>query len=98
VSHTGGEEPRWRPDGKAIYYIGPRQMLTEAMVSTVGTFSAGTAREMFPIRGRAAISSTDLFTYDVAPDGKRFLVNQYVRPERAAPLNIILHAGSPAAK
>ena len=98
VSHSGGEEPRWRPDGKAIYYIGPRQMLTEAMVSTAGTFSSGTAREMFPIRGRAAISSTDLFTYDVAPDGKRFLVNQYVRPERAAPLNIILHAGSPAAK
>jgi Tol biopolymer transport system component len=98
VSHTGGAEPRWRPDGKAIYYIGPRQTLTEAMVSTAGTFSTGTAREMFPIRGRAAISSTDLFTYDVAPDGKRFLVNQYVRPERAAPLNIILHAGSPPAR
>jgi WD40 repeat protein len=95
VSHTGGEEPRWRPDGKAIYYIDPRQMLTEAAVNTTGTFSTGTPREMFAIRGRAAISSTDLFTYDVAPDGKRFLVNQYVRPERAAPLNIILHAGSP---
>jgi Tol biopolymer transport system component len=98
VSREGGEEPRWRPDGKAIYYIGPRQMLTETMVSTAGTFSTGTPRQMFPIHGRAAISSTDLFTYDVAPDGKRFLVNQYVRPERAAPLNIILHAGSPAAR
>jgi hypothetical protein len=55
-------------------------------------------RELFPIRARAPISSTDLFTYDVAPDGKRFLVNQYVRPEQAPPLNIVLHADTPPAK
>ena len=26
VSHGGGSEPRWRGDGKAIFYIGPRQI------------------------------------------------------------------------
>ena len=97
VSRGGGTEPRWRGDGKAIFYIGPRQMLTEIEVSTEDTFSTAAPRELFQIHARAPISSTDAFTYDVAPDGKRFLVNQYVRPEQAPPINIVLHAaGSPA--
>jgi hypothetical protein len=92
VSQGGGSEPRWRGDGKAIYYIGPKQMLTEVAVTAEGTFSTGTPRPLFQIHPRAPISSTDLFTYDVTADGKRFLVNQYVKPEEPLPLNIILHA------
>src|SRR5262249_45368231 len=80
----------------AIFYIGPRQMLTETPVSAEGTFATGTPRNLFPIRGRAPISSSDLFTYDVALDGKRFLVNQYVRPEQPAPLNVVLHESGSA--
>jgi Tol biopolymer transport system component len=91
VSRGGGAEPRWRGDGKAIFYIGPRQMMTESAVNTDGAFSAGSPHELFAIRGRAAISSTDLFTYDVTRDGTRFLVNQYIKPERAAPLHILLN-------
>jgi len=98
VSRGGGAEPRWRGDGKAIFYIGPKQMLTETAVSTEASFSAAPPRDLFPIHPRAQISSTDLFTYDVTPDGKRFLINQYVKPEQAPPLNIVLHAGSPPAK
>ena len=96
VSRGGGSEPRWRGDGKAIFYIGPRQILTVAAVSTEGTFSTAPPRELFPIHPRAPISSTDFFTYDVTPDGKRFLINQYVKPEHVPPLTILLHAtGSP---
>jgi len=98
VSRGGGTEPRWRGDGKAIFYIGPKQMLTEADVSTEGTFSTSPPRDLFPIHPRAQISSTDLFTYDVTADGKRFLVNQYVKPERVPPLNIVLHAAAPSAR
>src|SRR5579863_4846998 len=46
------------------------------------------------LEGRASISSTDVFTYDVAKDGKSFLVNRYVRPDRVAPLTILLHAAA----
>ncbi len=42
------------------------------------------------------ISSSDLVTYDVAKDGKRFLINRYVKPEHVQPLSIVLHAaGNP---
>jgi Tol biopolymer transport system component len=96
VSRGGGTEPRWRGDGKEIFYIGAKGTLTAVLVSTEGTFSTGTATSLFQIRGRVPISSSDLFTYDVAKDGKRFLVNRYVKPEHIKPLTILLHAaGNP---
>jgi hypothetical protein len=48
---------------------------------------------MFQFHGRAAISSTDVFSYDVAKDGKRFLVNRYLKPEHIEPLTIVLNPG-----
>ena len=94
VSRGGGTEPRWREDGKEIYYLGPTGMLTAVPVSTVGSFATGTPTPLFPFHGRAVISSTDVFSYDVSKDGKRFLVNRYVKPERIEPLTIVLHAGA----
>jgi eukaryotic-like serine/threonine-protein kinase len=92
VSRGGGTEPRWRADGKEIFYLAPGGMLTSAAVSTLGTFASGTPVSLFQFRGRAPISSTDFFSYDVTADGKRFLVNRYLKPERVEPLTIILHA------
>jgi hypothetical protein len=92
VSRGGGTEPRWRGDGKEIFYAGPSGMLTAVPVNSEGTFATGTPAPLFQIRGRAPISSTDVFTYDVAKDGKRFLVNRYVKPEHVAPLTILLNA------
>jgi len=90
VSRGGGTEPRWRGDGKEIFYIGPGGVLTAVPVSSERGFSTGTPSTLFQIRGRAPISSTDVFTYDVAKDGKRFLVNRYVKPDHVAPLTILL--------
>ena len=92
VSRGGGTEPRWRGDGKEIFYIGPKGILTAVEVSTEGTFSTGAASPLFQVRGRAPISSSDLFTYDVARDGKRFLVNRYVKPDYVQPLTVLLNA------
>ena len=94
VSRGGGTEPRWRGDGKEIFYIGPTGMLMAVPVSGEGGFATGTPVPLFQIYGRAAISSTDVFTYDVAKDGKRFLVNRYVKPEHVMPLTLVLHAAA----
>jgi len=40
----------------------------------------------------AANSRLELITYDVAADGKRFLVNRYVKPAFITPLTIVLNA------
>jgi hypothetical protein len=92
ISRGGGTEPRWRGDGREIFYLGPTGVLTAVPVGTEGTFSTGAPTPLFQFHGRAPISSTDVFSYDVTKDGKRFLVNRYVKPERIPPLTIVLHA------
>jgi eukaryotic-like serine/threonine-protein kinase len=94
VSRGGGTEPRWRGDGKEVFYIGATGMLTAVPVNSASAFVTGTPVALFQIRGRAPISSSDVFTYDVAKDGQRFLVNRYVEPEHVAPLTILLQTTS----
>ena len=94
VSRGGGREPRWRGDGKELFYIAPSGMLMAVTVDARSVFATGTPLPLFQIHGRAPISSTDLFTYDVTKDGKRFLVNRYVKPEHVPPLTILLNAAN----
>jgi eukaryotic-like serine/threonine-protein kinase len=98
VSRGGGTEPRWRADGKEIFYIATTGMLMAVPVNGESIFATGTPVPLFQIHGRAPISSTDVFTYDVAKDGKRFLVNRYEKPEHVPPLTILLNApvGNPS--
>lgn len=92
ISRGGGTEPRWRGDGKELYYLSPTGMLMAVPIEASGTFSSGAPAPLFQVRGRAPISSTDVFTYDVSKDGQRFLVNEYVKPDRVPPLTIVQHA------
>ncbi|HEY6448522.1 MAG TPA: protein kinase [Acidobacteriaceae bacterium] len=92
VSRGGGSEPRWRGDGKEMFYLSPSGMLMAVTVSLGDTFASGTPAALFQVRGRAPISSTDLFTYDVTRDGQRFIVNEYLKPQRIAPLVIVQNA------
>lgn len=98
ISRGGGREPRWRGDGKEIFYVGPRDVLTAVLVSNDSGFSSGNPTPLFQSHGRAQISSTDLFTYDVTKDGQRFLMNRYFKPEHIAPLQVILNATAAPAK
>jgi eukaryotic-like serine/threonine-protein kinase len=92
VSRGGGTEPRWRGDDREIFYIAPSGMLMAVEVNSASIFATGTPTPLFQIHGRAPISSTDVFSYDIQKDGKRFLVNRYVKPEHVAPLTILLNA------
>ena len=92
VSRGGGTEPRWRGDGKELFYVAPGGTLTAVPVNGEGTFTSGTPEPLFQLHARSPISSTDLFTYDVSKDGSRFIVNRFVRPEHPAALTIVLNA------
>jgi hypothetical protein len=93
VSRGGGTEPRWRADGKEIFYIDPKGKLTAVAVTAASdSFSTANPVPLFQIHGRASISSTDIFSYDVAKDGEHFLVNRYVQPDHIEPLTVVFHA------
>jgi hypothetical protein len=92
VSIGGGTEPRWRGDGKEMFYLDAQGTLTALSISAGSTFSRGTPQPLFRVHPRPRISNTDLFSYDVSKDGSRFIVNRYVEPSSVAPLNILLNA------
>jgi len=70
VSRNGGQTPRWRADGKELFFAQPGGTLMAAPVSTSGSgFEVGTPATLF--RAETIESSGGL--YDAAPDGSRFL-------------------------
>ncbi len=91
VSSSGGSEPRWRRDGRELYYLAPDGKLMSVDVTAGPTFVAGTARPLFQTRRREHIASADLFSYDVSADGQRFLVNTDVGEVASIPLTIVLN-------
>ena len=92
VSQSGGTEPRWRRDGKEMFYINGKGMMIAVAITANGTFSSGVPRELFAVRSRPPISSAELYSYDVTKDGQRFLINKYQKPGYVAPLEIVLNA------
>ncbi|HXW93058.1 MAG TPA: protein kinase [Terriglobales bacterium] len=91
VSRGGGTEPRWRGDGKELYYIAQSGTLTAVPIATEGGFSSGMPVPLFQLRGRTHVSSTDMYTYDVAKDGQRFLVNRFLKADHPTPLTVVLN-------
>jgi Tol biopolymer transport system component len=90
VSIAGGSEPRWRRDGKELFYLAPDGVLMSANVKEGPTFDADVAKPLFQTHRREGISSVDLFSYDVSADGQRFLVNTDVGEVTSPPLTVVL--------
>ena len=91
VSSGGGSGPHWRQDGRELFYSAPDGVLMAAEVSTAGgSFAVGAVK---PLPGRRSLV---LFTaagtggsYDVFPDGQRFIVTT-VKPEAMhSPLTLV---------
>jgi Tol biopolymer transport system component/predicted Ser/Thr protein kinase len=84
VSAAGGAQPRWRRDGKEIFYIGADGRLTAVDVKTGPKFETGAPRALFDAQIPAPLLADSSFHYDVAADGGRFLVNS-AATDRAGP-------------
>jgi Tol biopolymer transport system component len=74
VSTNGGTEPRWRHDGKAIFYWGADNTFMEAQVEAQGSqFRVNSVHPLF--KASMPVTHYGAPTYDVTPDGQRFIVN-----------------------
>jgi Tol biopolymer transport system component len=72
VSTAGGDWPRWRSDGKEIFYLTPENTLVAVEVnSSASRLEFGAARPLFETRAGRNVANP----YDVSADGQRFLVN-----------------------
>ena len=89
ISTTLGNEPRWRRDGKEIYYTGPQGIMA-VEVKTSPKFESSVPKPIGrpEIYQQSAYNSP--FRYDVTADGKRFLLIAPVATA-AAPITVVLN-------
>jgi eukaryotic-like serine/threonine-protein kinase len=98
-STTGGVAPRWRADGKELYFLAPDATMMAVPVTGAGaSFEAGTPVPLFRTRIVEGGSVTNNRPqYAVARDG-RFLINQPVADATAEPISLILNWNPDAKK
>ncbi|HEY0141971.1 MAG TPA: protein kinase [Thermoanaerobaculia bacterium] len=73
VSTAGGEQPRWRRDGKELYYLAPDRRLMSVRIRVSGAFDENPPEPLFATHipfGDVGLSHA----YDVSPDGTRFVI------------------------
>jgi eukaryotic-like serine/threonine-protein kinase len=94
VSSAGGQEPRWRRDGKELFYLSPDGKMMAVPLKVGASFEAGAPVVLFQTHRRQPISAQDVFSYDVSGDGQRFLIITKVDDVNAAPLSVLLNWAS----
>jgi hypothetical protein len=89
VSTGGGHRPRWRRDGRELFYYAGNGKLMSAPVKSGESFEVGAPTLLFEFRpGPVELS---IAPYAVTADGKRFLINAVVETESNAPLTVVVN-------
>jgi hypothetical protein len=88
VSTAGGTQPRWRRDGRELYYVAPDRRIMAVDVGPGPRFEAGPPRPLFQTRILPPIEARN--HYDVTPDGARFVVNSRPAEDASAPVVVVL--------
>jgi Tol biopolymer transport system component len=94
ISTTGGELPRWRRDGKELFYrYGSTFFAVDVKTGkTDGTsFEVGIPRPLFDTAAVSNSGVTRGTPYVVTRDGQRFLVLASVQSEASAPLEVVVN-------
>jgi eukaryotic-like serine/threonine-protein kinase len=87
ISHGGGTLPRWRSDGKELYYVAADDKLMAVRVETGASFHAGTPKALFDLGSFGRIIGR--YMYDVSRDGRKFLVIRQLEDASMRPLTVV---------
>jgi Tol biopolymer transport system component len=92
ISRNGGVRPRWRRDGRELFYVTAEDRLAAVPIVVTETFQAGDPRELFDVSFTPP--SVNAYPYAVSADGQRFLV---ITPEETvsnAAISVVLNWAS----
>jgi Tol biopolymer transport system component len=90
VSSGGGDQPKWRNDGRELFYIGLDGKIMRVPVTTGTNFDPGSATVLFQANPRVMVAIADQVTYDVSENGQKFLVNTQLKTG-STPMSVILN-------
>jgi Tol biopolymer transport system component/tRNA A-37 threonylcarbamoyl transferase component Bud32 len=86
VSAGGGAQPRWRRDGRELYYLGLDATLMVVAIGGPSRFEATPPRPLFKT---GLVVEPGYDQYEVGPDG-RFLLSVPVRPAEGTIIDVVL--------
>ena len=84
LSPGGGRQPRWRRDGKEIFYIAPDDSIVATPVTIGARVETGKAAPLFRVENGVR-------DFDVAPDAGRFLVSTPLEKSPESPIRVIVN-------
>jgi serine/threonine protein kinase/Tol biopolymer transport system component len=84
VSRGGGTAPRWRGDGRELFYLAPNGKMMAVDVIAGQEFHVGAPTPLFQTPPGAIVG-------DVTADGKRFLLVTPVGPSASVPFTVVLN-------
>ncbi len=87
VSSTGGQNPRWRSDSRELFYSRIDGILVAAEVTTGPESFA--VHSTTPLTERRVLQNFVAATYDVFPDGQRFIMAAVKPASLHAPLTLV---------
>jgi len=90
ISRGGGSHARWRRDGKELFYLSLNNRLMAVDVNaSAAALQPGIPKALF--EAPPVLVGPDFPTWDVSPDGQRFLVTTAASASDTAPLTVVLN-------
>jgi serine/threonine protein kinase len=91
ISTNGGTQPRWRHDGKELFYLGyDRKLMVVGVKEDANKFEAGSPQALFEMRVIVGFV-VPISSYEITRDGQRFLVLTPVEESSPSPLTVVLN-------
>ncbi len=91
VSASGGTNPRWKNNGKEIYYIANSRLYEADVNGTGSTFNVGNVREYFDPATVGGINVGNGILKDISPDGQSILLSISKGMMATAPLTLVVN-------
>jgi Tol biopolymer transport system component len=91
ASGEHGRWPRWRRDGRELFYVSDKNEMMAVEVHAKGEgLELGSPTPLFNFRPSLRILRQGMISYDVSPDGKKFLLNT-AADENTRPLTLVVN-------
>ena len=93
ISKDGALHPRWRRDGRELFFYGADQQLMAAAIKGDTALEVGAAVPLFEARLLNGPNITPGFNpqYDVTRDGQRFLLNVPLEETPSSPITVVVN-------
>jgi len=91
ISTAGGSQPRWRRDGKELFYLSLDAKLMAVPIQAGATLQPGIPNPLFQSSIAGAVSLAFSHRWAAAADGQRFLFINAAEEATSTPLTVVLN-------